>query len=68
VSVLLNRINRSSTTHMETREDLTDDGWHVLSMMIPFVNRYSQSFGMPVTARATEFEALAEELLKRAEA
>lgn len=66
VSVLLNRINRSSTTHTETREDLTEDGWHVLSMMIPFVNRYSQSFGLPVKTRATEFEALAEELLKRA--
>lgn len=68
VSVLLNRIVRSSTTHVETREDLTEDGWHVLSMTIPFVNRYSQSFGLPVTARATEFEALAEELIKRAEA
>lgn len=67
VSVLINRINRSSTTHVETREDLTDDGWHVLTTMIPFVNRYSQSFGLPVTARATEFEALAEELLKRKE-
>jgi chromosome partitioning protein len=67
VSVLINRINRSSTTHTETREDLTEDGWHVLSMMIPFVNRYSQSFGLPVKARATEFEALAEELLKRHE-
>lgn len=67
VSVLLNRINRSSTTHVETREDLTEDGWHVLSMMIPFLNRYSQSFGLPIQARATEFEALAEELLKRHE-
>lgn len=68
VSVLINRINRSSTTHIETREDLTEDGWHVLTMMIPFVNRYSQSFGLPVVARATEFEALAEELQKRHEA
>ncbi len=67
VSVLLNRINRSSTVHAETREDLTEDGWHVLNMTVPFVNRYSQSFGLPVTARATEFEALAEELLKREE-
>jgi chromosome partitioning protein len=65
VSVLLNRINRSSTTHVETREDLTEDGWTVLTMVVPFVNRYSQSFGLPVKARATEFEALAEELLKR---
>ncbi|UBU19227.1 ParA family protein [Nonomuraea gerenzanensis] len=67
VSVLLNRINRSSTTHVETREDLTEDGWHVLTATVPFVNRYSQSFGLPVKARATEFEALAEELLKRGE-
>lgn len=67
VSVLLNRINRSSTAHTETREDLTEDGWHVLSTAIPFVNRYSQSFGLPVRTRATEFEALAEELLKRGE-
>ncbi|MEV7014103.1 ParA family protein [Streptosporangium sp. NPDC051022] len=65
VSVLLNRINRSSTTHVETREDLTEDGWHVLTMMLPFVNLYSQSFGLPVAARATEAEALAEELAKR---
>jgi chromosome partitioning protein len=65
VSVLLNRINRSSTTHVEAREDLTEDGWHVLTSTVPFVNRYSQSFGLPVKARATEFEALAEELLKR---
>jgi chromosome partitioning protein len=68
VSVLLNRINRSSTVQDETREDLTEDGYHVLTTMVPFVNRYSQSFALPVTARGTEFEALAEELLKRAEA
>lgn len=68
VSVLLNRVNRSSTAHVETREDLTEDGWTVLDMTIPFVNRYSQSFALPVKARATEFEALAEQLLKRAEA
>ena len=68
VSVLLNRINRSSAAPQETREDLTEDGYHVLSTMIPFVVRYSQSYGLPVTARATEFEALAEELTKRAEA
>src|SRR5690606_12635846 len=65
VSVLINWINRSSTTHIETREDLAEDGFHVLTTMIPFVNRYSQSFALPVTARATEFEALANELLKR---
>lgn len=68
VSVLLNRINRSSTVQVETREDLTEDGIHVLDVMIPFINRYSQSFGMPVTAAGTEFETLADELLARADA
>jgi chromosome partitioning protein len=67
VSVLLNRINKSSTVQDETREDLTEDGYHVLTAMIPFVNRYSQSFALPVQTRGTEFEGLAEELLKRAE-
>jgi chromosome partitioning protein len=67
VSVLLNRVNRSSTVQQETREDLEEDGYHVLETMVPFVNRYSQSFALPVQARGTEFEALAQELVKRAE-
>lgn len=65
VSVLLNRINRSSTAARETREDLADDGFHVLTAMIPFVVRYSQSYGLPVRAAGSEYELLAEELLKR---
>jgi chromosome partitioning protein len=67
VSVLLNRINRSSTVHQETREDLTEDGYHVLTTMVPFVLRYSQSFALPIVAKGTEFAALAEELVKRSE-
>lgn len=67
VSVLLNRVNRSSSARTETREDLTEDGYHVLTTEIPFVNRYSQSFAMQVKVGATEFESVAQELLKRAE-
>ena len=66
-SVLLNRVVRSSTAAEEAREDLADDGYDVLSAEIPFLVKYSQSFGLPVKARATEFESLAHELLKRAE-
>lgn len=67
VSVLLNRINRASTTHKETREDLVDAGLHVLMQDgVPFVNRYSQSFGMAIAAKGTEFETLGVELLARA--
>jgi chromosome partitioning protein len=66
VSVLLNRINRSSTVPQETREDLTEDGYHVLDTMIPGVLRYSQSFALPVRTHGTEFETLAAELTKRA--
>jgi chromosome partitioning protein len=68
VSVLLNRINRSSTAPQETREDLTEDGYHVLTAMVPFLVRYSQSYGLPVKASSTEYATVAEELTKRAEA
>jgi chromosome partitioning protein len=68
VSVLLNRINRSSSAPTETSDDLTEDGFHVLSTMIPFVVRYSQSYGLPVRVGSTEFATVAEELIKRQEA
>jgi chromosome partitioning protein len=67
VSVLLNRVNKSSTVHDETREDLTEDGYHVLKTVVPFVNRYSQSFARPVKVGQTEFSSVAQELLERAE-
>ncbi|MDL4777876.1 AAA family ATPase [Actinomadura xylanilytica] len=67
VSVLLNRVVKSSTVRTETREDLTEDGYQVLATEIPFVNRYSQSFGMPVrSAESSEFAAVAAELDARA--
>lgn len=66
VSVLLNRVVKSSTVRDETREDLTADGYHVLTTEIPFVLRYSQSFAMPVTVGGTEFGTVAKELLERA--
>lgn len=67
VSVLLNRVVRSSTTRTETREDLTEDGYQVLKTEVPFVNRYSQSFALPVKVGGTEFSSVAAELLARAE-
>lgn len=65
VAVLLNRVVRSSTVREETREDLIDDGYQVLGTEIPFINRYSQSFGRPVTVAGTEFASVGKELLAR---
>lgn len=66
VSVLLNRVNPSSTVQDETREDLGEDGYHVLAKEIPFVLRYSQSFAMPVKVGETHYRYVAQELLTRA--
>jgi chromosome partitioning protein len=66
VSVLLNRVNRSSSVKDEAREDLTEDGYQVLATEIPFVNLYSQSFALPVTVGGSEFASVAKELLSRA--
>lgn len=66
VSVLLNRVVRSSSVRHETREDLTEDGYQVLATEIPFINRYSQCFALPVKVGATEFESVGKELLARA--
>lgn len=65
VSVLLNRVVASAASGPETREDLTDDGWHVLSAAIPRREIFAQSYGGPVKATATPYQLVAEELLKR---
>ncbi|GAA2738976.1 ParA family protein [Actinocorallia aurantiaca] len=67
-SVVLNRINKSSSAPADYRQILTEQGYEVLQTMFPFVVRYSQSFAMEVSAAGTEAEELARELLKRSEA
>lgn len=62
VSVLLNRVVTQAASGADTREILTDDGWHVLRTTIPRREAFAQSFGGPVTARASAYALLSEEL------
>jgi chromosome partitioning protein len=65
VSVMLNRVVAAAASGPETREDLTDAGWHVLGAAIPRREMFAQSYGGPVRATATPYQLVAEELLKR---
>jgi chromosome partitioning protein len=63
--VLLNRVVTNAASGPTARGILTDLGYDVLSTTIPRLELYSQSFGAPVDARGTAYDALATELLAR---
>ena len=67
VSVLLNRVVTQAASGSDTREVLTEDGWHVLSTVIPRKEVFAQSFGAPVRARGSVYVLVADELRHRAE-
>lgn len=66
VSVLLNRVVTQASSGVDTRDVLTDDGWHVLRTVVPRKEAFAQSFGAPVTAAGTAFTCVADELRSRA--
>lgn len=67
VSVLLNRVVSGATSGPDTRDALTDAGWHVLSTSIPRLELYAQSWGGSVRRTdGTAYQYAAEELLRAA--
>lgn len=64
-SVLLNRVVSGASSGAMARRVLTAQGHGVLSTTVPRLELYAQSFGAPVHAPGTAYDALATELLAR---
>lgn len=64
-SVLLNRVVSGASSGPMARRVLTAQGHGVLSTTVPRLEMYANSFGAPVHAPGTAYDALATELLAR---
>ncbi|NUV64298.1 hypothetical protein [Streptomyces sp. CAI-85] len=62
IRALLNRTIPNATSTGEVRGVLTDAGWTVASTTIPRREEFAASWGNPVTARGTAYDALVTEL------
>lgn len=66
VSLLLNRVVSAAASTRDYREELTEDGWDVLTTAVPRLELYAQSWGRPIRRTAgTAYHYVAEELIKR---
>lgn len=65
-AVLLNRVVTGAASGPAARRVLTQQGHHVLSVTVPRLELYAQSFGTHPAARGTAYDELATELLGRA--
>lgn len=66
-SVLLNRVVSGAASGPMARRVLSAQGHTVLSTTVPRLELYAQSFGAPIDARGSAYDALATELLTRDE-
>jgi chromosome partitioning protein len=64
VGVLLTRVRSGTASHAATRDQLSEDGWHVLAAHVPMLERFAQSYGSPISgAPETAYADAVAELL-----